>query len=98
MRLVHLQVTQHEWLREKAVDQRQDIKKSKLLRGTIYDRDDRPLAMSINVKTLYADPIEIADVDKTAKHLAKLLKIDASALAKQITDAKATKKRFVPVI
>ena len=49
-RLVHLQVTQHSWLREKAVDQRQDVKKSKMLRGTIVDRDNRPLAMSIRVK------------------------------------------------
>ena len=97
-RLVHLQVTQHDWLREKAVDQRQDVKKSKLLRGTIYDRDNRPLAMSIRVKSLYADPTEIKDIDATAKILAKSLKLDAAQLAKQLNEAKAGKKRFVPIL
>ncbi|MBP6214012.1 MAG: penicillin-binding protein 2, partial [Pyrinomonadaceae bacterium] len=97
-RLVHLQVTQHSWLREKAVDQRQDVKKSKMLRGTIVDRDNRPLAMSIHVKSLYADPTEIENIDKTAKELAKTLKLDAVQLARQLTEAKAAKKRFVPLL
>ena len=97
-RLVHLQVTQHSWLREKAVDQRQDVKKSKMLRGTIVDRDNRPLAMSIHVKSLYADPTEIENIDKTSKELAKTLKLDAVQLAKQLTEAKAAKKRFVPLL
>ncbi len=98
VRLVHLQVTQHEWLKEKAVDQRQDIKKSKMLRGTIYDRDDRALAMSIKVKTLYADATEIADPIATAKSIAKALKLDANQLTKQLTESKAAKKRFVPLM
>lgn len=98
VRLVHLQVTQHEWLKEKAVDQRQDIKKSKMLRGTIYDRDNRALAMSIKVKTLYADATEIADADKMAKAIAKTLKLDAVQLAKQLNESKAAKKRFVPLL
>ena len=98
VRLVHLQVTQHEWLKDKAVDQRQDVKKSKLLRGSIYDRDNRALAMSIKVKTLYADATEIIDVEKTAKTLAKVLKVDAPQLTKQLNEAKAARKRFVPII
>ena len=98
VRLVHLQVTQHEWLKEKAVDQRQDVKKSKMLRGTIYDRDNRALAMSIKVKTLYADATEIADADKMAKAIAKTLKLDAVQLAKQLNESKAAKKRFVPLL
>lgn len=98
VRLVHLQVTQHEWLKEKAVDQRQDVKKSKMLRGTIYDRDNRALAMSIKVKTLYADATEIVDAEKTAKAIAKSLKLDAGQLAKQLADSKVAKKRFVPLL
>ena len=37
VRLVHLQVNQSEWLRGKAQNQRRDIKKSKQLRGTIFE-------------------------------------------------------------
>lgn len=98
VRLVHLQVTQHEWLKEKAVDQRQDIKKSKMLRGTIYDRDNRALAMSIKVKTLYADATEIVDPSATARAIAKTLKLDANHLTKQLTESKAARKRFVPLL
>lgn len=97
-RLVYLQVSQHDWLRSRAVDQRQDVKKSKLLRGTIYDRDDRPLAMSIRAKTLYADTVEMVDVEKSAKALAKHLKLGIADLTKQLTEAKAAKKRFVPLV
>jgi len=97
-RLVHLQVNQHEWLRDKAVDQRQDVKKSRMLRGSILDRDNRPLAMSIRVKTLYADATEIVDVEKTSKELAKTLKLDEKQLAKQLAESKAENKRFVPLL
>jgi cell division protein FtsI (penicillin-binding protein 3) len=97
-RLVYLQVSQHDWLRARAVDQRQDVKKSKLLRGTIYDRDERPLAMSVRAKTLYADAVEITDIEKSAKALAKHVKLPIAELTKQLADAKAAKKRFVPLI
>lgn len=97
VRLVHLQVSQHEWLREKAVDQRQDTKKTKLLRGTIYDRDEHPLAMSIKVSTLYADPTEIDDIDRAAKAAAKVLKLDARALAKDLQEGRKANKRYIPI-
>jgi cell division protein FtsI (penicillin-binding protein 3) len=98
VRLVHLQVTQHTWLKDKALDIRQDVKQTRMLRGTIFDRNERALAMSLRVKTLYADPSEIADVDATAKTLAKTLKVDATQLAAQIRQGKEANKRFVPIV
>ena len=56
VRLVHLQINHSDWLREKALDQRRDERKSKMLRGSILDRDGRALALSVKVKSLYADP------------------------------------------
>jgi cell division protein FtsI/penicillin-binding protein 2 len=47
VRLVHLQINQYETLRAKALDQRRDTVKEKQLRGTIYDRSERALAMSV---------------------------------------------------
>ena len=41
IRLVHLQVTQHAWLKEKALDMRQDVKQTKMRRGTICDQIGR---------------------------------------------------------
>src|SRR5687767_10967943 len=71
-RLVHLQINQHALLRGKALNQRRDKTREKQLRGTIYDRSGmRALAMSLKVKSLYADPQEIEDVEATAKEVAK---------------------------
>jgi cell division protein FtsI/penicillin-binding protein 2 len=95
VRLVHLQVTQHEWLKEKAQDLRRVEKKSKTLRGAIYDRSERALAMSVRAKSLYADPREIEDVEATAKAVASALKIKPHEILKDLKEAKQNGKRFV---
>jgi cell division protein FtsI/penicillin-binding protein 2 len=95
VRLVHLQVTQHEWLKEKAQDLRRVEKKSKSLRGTIFDRSERALAMSVRAKSLYADPREIEDVEATAKAIAGALKIKPNEILKDLKEAKQNGKKFV---
>ncbi|HEX6127071.1 MAG TPA: penicillin-binding protein 2 [Pyrinomonadaceae bacterium] len=97
VRLVHLQVQQHDWLREQAKGIRVDEKRTKHLRGTIYDRNGRALAISVNVKTLYADATRIADVKAAAKAVAKALNLNETKLARQLDEAKASDRRFVPL-
>ena len=97
-RLVHLQVKQHEVLAAKAAAQRRETKTSKQPRGTIYDRNGRVLAMSVNVQTLYADASEIDDVRGTAKKLAKVLSTNESKLARQLNEAKDLQRRYVPIV
>jgi cell division protein FtsI (penicillin-binding protein 3) len=97
VRLVHLQVSQHNFLREKALDQRQDEKRTKLLRGSIYDRDGHALAMSVKVKTLFADTTEIANLETTAKEVGKALKLNPNEILKTLTEGKAAGSRFVPL-
>jgi cell division protein FtsI/penicillin-binding protein 2 len=97
VRLVNLQVTQHAWLKEKAQDIRQDVKQTRMLRGTIFDRNERALAMSLRVKTLYADPSEIADPDAFAGVVGKALKLDAGKLAANLRQAKEANKRYIPI-
>ncbi len=96
-RLVYLQVNQHDELRQKAVGQRRDVKQTKLLRGTIYDRNERALAMSVKAKTLYADPMRMDDINAAAKDLAKILKKSEKELREQLADAKEAERRFVPL-
>ena len=97
-RLVYLQVNQHEELRKKALVQRRDVKQTKQLRGTIFDRNERALAISINVKTLYADATKIEDLEETAKTLSGLLKLNAKELKSQLEEAKSLERRFVPIV
>ncbi|MBS1792944.1 MAG: penicillin-binding protein 2 [Acidobacteria bacterium] len=95
VRLVHLQINQHDALRDKALSQRRDTTREKQLRGTIYDRSNRALAMSVKAKSLYADPGEIDDVETTAKAVAKSLKLKPADVLKSLKDARDAGKRFV---
>ncbi len=97
-RLVHLQVTKHDWLKERAAGQRLDVKKSKLPRGSIFDRNGRALAMSVRVKTLYADATQIADPSAAAKTIARSIGAKEKDLAKQLSDAKENERKFVPLL
>lgn len=97
VRLVHLQVTQHDFLRKEALDQRQDEKRTKLLRGSIYDRDGHALAMSVKVKTLFADATEITDLERTSKEVAKAIKGNPNEILKVLKEGKESGSRFVPL-
>ena len=94
-RLVYLQINQHEEYRVKALNQRRDLIKEKQMRGTIFDRNQRALAMSINVKSLTANPSEIEDVEGTAKEISKILKIKPNDILKTLTEGKENNKKFV---
>ncbi len=97
IRLVYLQVSQHEELKERALRTRQDVKQTKMLRGSILDRNGRALAMSVRVKTLYADPVSIDDPASAAATLAKVLKVDEQPLASQLRALKEAGKRYLPL-
>jgi len=97
VRLVHLQVTKHEWLKERAENQRVDTKRSKMPRGGIFDRNGRALAISVRVKTLYADATEIEDTKAAAKAISKAIGAKEKDLAAQLATAKADERKFVPL-
>lgn len=96
-RLVHLQVKQHDELSARAAQQRREVKTTKLPRGTIFDRNGRVLAMSVDVETLYADASEIVDVAAAAKKIAKVLSINEKKLTHQLAEAKDLQRRYVPI-
>lgn len=96
-RLVYLQITQHEPLRSKAVSQRRDVQKSRMPRGTIYDRNGRALAISVSVKTLYADATAIDDIAKASEDIAKALKTKPAELRKTLEEAKELGRKAVPI-
>jgi len=98
IRLVHLQVVQAGWLKERATTQRRDIKKSKMPRGTIFDRNGRVLALSMSVKTLYADAVNLEDIEQAARTIAKLSGQKASDIRKTLIDGKQSERRFVPLV
>lgn len=94
-RLVYLQINQHDELREKAVNQRRDTIREKQLRGTIYDRNEHHLAMSLKVKSLIANPSEIENLENASKEIAKALNVKSETILKTLQEAKEKDKKFV---
>lgn len=91
-RAIQLQIVEAPELRARAEQQRQRVIKLSPRRGTIFDRQGDPLALSIEVESLYADPLMIKDPDVAAKQLAPLLKRSQSDLHTLLSDKN---RRFV---
>src|SRR3990172_13200802 len=81
-RLIQLQYFEHDsYLRRARRQQEQSVEISPV-RGVIYDRNLRPLAMSVEVESVFAVPAEVPDAQATARLLAKVLDLNATELEK----------------
>lgn len=98
VRLVQLQVNQADSFRNLALNQRRIKVESKTLRGFIFDRNGRVLAGSKKVKSLFADPRYIDDVDSVSQRIASNLKVKQQDIANIISDAKQKQKVRIAVV
>jgi cell division protein FtsI (penicillin-binding protein 3) len=71
--LVHLQVFAAPELSKEAQAQRTNTIILPAKRGTIFDRNGNPLAISVDAVTIYANPREVVDPQATARVLADVL-------------------------
>jgi cell division protein FtsI (penicillin-binding protein 3) len=81
---VHLQVYRSPWLAQKASSQYEQSLKSNGKRGTVYDRNLREMAITIDVTSIAARPSRIEQPQQTAKALAKILKTDRRKILKKL--------------
>lgn len=88
---MYLQVFRCSWLSQKAADQYEVSLKSSGKRGTIFDRNLREMAVSIDVTSIAAHPPQIEHPRSAARSLSKALKIDRKVLVKKLN----SKKKFV---
>ena len=89
-RLVHLQVTRHDYYEAKASKQNLHTEPIYARRGAILDVNGLPLALNEPVKTVVADGSLIRDFDKIAELLAKPLDMPVAVVrAKLSRKAKA---------
>jgi cell division protein FtsI (penicillin-binding protein 3) len=91
VKATYLQVFRGSWLSQKAADQYEVSYKSAGKRGTIFDRNLREMAVSIDVESIAAHPKQIENPKKVAGLLSKTLKINRRDLAKKLY----FKKKFV---
>lgn len=79
-RLYQLEIFDYGELLSRAQRQQQRTVEVAAQRGTIYDRQMRPLAMSLAVDSVYAVPAEIPNREMTANLLAAVLDLDQGDL------------------
>jgi cell division protein FtsI (penicillin-binding protein 3) len=90
-RAIYLQAFHDDWLSEKASRQYEKTYQQTGKRGTIYDRNLREMAVSIDAMSIAARPRLIKDVAKTATALAGILDIDKDSILQRLS----SKQRFV---
>lgn len=91
VRAVYLQAFHDDWLSAKASRQYEKTYQQMGKRGTIYDRNLREMAVSIDAMSIAARPRQIKDVAKTATALAGILDLDKASIVKRLTST----QRFV---
>jgi cell division protein FtsI (penicillin-binding protein 3) len=95
VRLVHLQVMQHDDLTQRARTQQQEVSKIGFERGQLIDRGGRQLARSIDTESVFVAPDEIEDVALASELIATSIGADKAEIAKQISEAQDAKRRFL---
>jgi len=88
-RLVQLQVFEHDAFAQRARRQQQQTVEISPVRGIIYDRNLRPLAMSVEVESIFAVPAEVTEPEATARLLAPVLKMRERELRKKLQAQKS---------
>src|SRR5215213_8256161 len=94
LRLAYLQTSQHDWLAGRARSQQTGVETEQAVRGLILDRQGRELARSVDVDSFFADPRRVENVDETVARLARVLDVDAPALASRLKESKEAKRGF----
>ena len=86
-RLSYLQLFCYSEYFAKAQHQQQRIFEISPMRGVIYDRKGRELAVSIPMDSVFADPTDIKDPEMVARLLSRVLDIPAEDLETKINDS-----------
>lgn len=88
-RLFYLQVFCYEKFHNMALGQHNQVLKIEPRRGTIYDRFMEPLAINLDVTSVYADPRSIEDKNYTAEVLTQKLSLEYESVRKKLDKDKA---------
>lgn len=84
-KLVQVQIVRGDHYQQKAMEQRMRPVKVDAKRGTIYDRNGKKLAISVDTDALYAVPREIEDPKALAAQLAPILELEEKEIYLKLT-------------
>lgn len=91
-RVFWIQFVRGDDLKERALNQWTSDVPVEPKRGTVYDRNKNPLAISATVDTVVASPPDIKDIETTANLLSTALNMDREELEETLREAKNKKK------
>ena len=80
LKLVYLQILQHDYYLARAKRQRQSIVTLDPERGPILDRKGRQLAISVAVESIYGIPEEMSDPETELRTISRFTKVDVKEL------------------
>ncbi len=87
-RLVYLQVVDRADLTARAERQQQRVVTLEAKRGTIFDKQKRELAVSLEVESVYGVPSDIENPRHMAQQLSRILREDPKTLERRLTSDK----------
>lgn len=94
-RLIYLQIVAHDEYARSAIAQQQKLVEIQAPRGTIYDRNGHPLAMSVPADSVCINPMRLPDRSVAAEVLAGALGLDREELRFEIEQAYAKGRGFL---
>ncbi|MFN2488225.1 MAG: peptidoglycan D,D-transpeptidase FtsI family protein [Actinomycetota bacterium] len=80
LRLVMLQTVEAPAYAQLAANQRERVVHFRARRGTIFDRRGEPLAISVDLKTVYADPALVEEPHEAARELSPILDLGVARI------------------
>lgn len=99
LRLFYIQVLRYGFYRNLADEQHTVSVEIPPLRGTVFDRNMRILAVNINTDSVFANPRVIDDKESASAALSPILKMDESAVLERLSKDKAfvwIKRKIAP--
>src|SRR5579863_10447340 len=94
-RLVSLQVVHHDKYAAFARSQQEHEVDMPAPRGTIFDRNGQPLALSVPADSVSVNPLQIADLHVATELLGNILHLDQKALSARLEWARENHKGFL---
>src|SRR5215471_58957 len=93
--LISLQVVHHREYAGKARAIQEVVVQLPAPRGTIYDRNGQPLAMSVSLQSVHVNPQKVPDIAVAAQLLSLVLQLDRRSLESRMKEAYETNRGFL---
>ena len=96
-KLISLQVLHHQEYAQQARKHQEEVRSIPAPRGTIFDRNGQPLAMSIPIDFVYVNPLKVPDIGVAADLLSQFLHLDRVELYGRMKNAQENNRGYLIV-